>query len=692
MAIRKRIFLRFLVSAILATLICLFFIERGYRYSASVVSVKPRNPDRESFYFDLDGDGRSERVLVYKSSKEMTSLILYEWDDDLIDQINVSGRKVRRAELFSGDYNSDAKCELYLFTYSGDSLFLNVLDPFSATNGEIRRKQIDGCRTINGEAEYRIIGSAMEDRNGDGMKEFYFSINAGFTLAPRRLYCYDLINDSLFVSQLAGTSPNYNLRSDDLDEDGFLEIWGESNAYDNYGDSVVPYSDHSAWLMVFSHTLDYKFEPVEFEGFGSIVNAEVLEVQGEKKMVAFRSYRGNRDSIDSELCLVDLNGKVEQRVDLSAYDFRERPQLYIHNQEISLYDSKGRIIVFNHHLELQEIHEKDWLKGHFLGRYRIADHPEILGFMSDEVILSITDMGFRRLAEIPLHHLSTPNVFMYQVNNKTAPEGLLIKTTDSELLISLDPNPIRNIIFLYGLIIFMSIYTFIYLIQVYQIRQEKKKSENENRLRTLQLQSLKSQMNPHFIFNALNSISAMYMKGDSEKAQKFLNSFSRMIREVVDSSDRVIVTLREEMDFVRHYLELEKVRYGENFSYQINIPEDCQNIQLPSMCIHTFVENSIKHGFPDKSGEMRIEVKAKRKGDRAAFYILDNGIGVKGSRSPNGRKGRGLELVSGILKSYTSISGKRIHYSIRNRSEPDSGTKEQVKIETGTEIELLIEI
>ena len=184
----------------------------------------------------------------------------------------------------------------------------------------------------------------------------------------------------------------------------------------------------------------------------------------------------------------------------------------------------------------------------------------------------------------------------------------------------------------------------------------------------------------------------IFMKGDSEKAQKFLNSFSRMIREVVDSSDQVIVTLREEIYFVRNYLELEKVRYGENFSFQIDIPEDCQKIQLPSMCIHTFVENSVKHGFPDKSGEMRIEVKAKRKGERAALYILDNGIGVKDSKSLYGRKGRGLELVSGILKSYTSISGKRIHYTIRNRSASDSGTDGQGKFETGTEIELLIEI
>jgi hypothetical protein len=371
-------------------------------------------------------------------------------------------------------------------------------------------------------------------------------------------------------------------------------------------------------------------------------------------------------------------------VNLSQFDLRDKPEFYIYNGEISLYDNKGRIIAFNEHLELQKIVKNDLIKGRYLGRLRLTDNTEVLGFMTDDVILRITDMGFRVLAEIPLSHLSTPNVFMYQVNNKSAPEGLLIRTGDSELLISLDSNPRQHFIFLYGLIIFMSIYAFVYVIQVVQIRQEKKKAEVEKRLRTLQLQSLKSQMNPHFIFNALNSISAMYMKGDSEKAQKFLNSFSRMIREVVDSSDRVIVTLEEEMDFVRNYLELEKVRYGENFSFQIAIPEDCQGIQLPSMCIHTFVENSVKHGFPDKSGEMLIEVKAIRNQDQVALYILDNGIGMTGSEFRYGRKGRGLEMVKGILKSYTSISGKQIHFSMRNVNETES--------ESGSVVELLIDL
>ena len=108
MSIRSRILLRILVSVVLATLICLVFIDREYRYSASVVSDFPYTKEREYRFPDLDSDGRSEKILVFRSGKETTSLIVHEWDDDLIDQINVSGRKVRRSarSAYQGDRSS----------------------------------------------------------------------------------------------------------------------------------------------------------------------------------------------------------------------------------------------------------------------------------------------------------------------------------------------------------------------------------------------------------------------------------------------------------------------------------------------------------------------------------------------------------------------------------------------------------
>jgi len=237
MAKRYSIFIRFIISSILATLICILFIEEEHRYAGTVVSTKPFDYEKQHYYFDLDHDGRSEKVLFYTTVNSLASLILYEWDGDLIEQYNLAGNIVDRSEIFSGDYNLDGTDELFVFTYLGDSLFLNVVDPFLKKNHLIARKRIDGCKTLNGEAKYFINGSAMEDINGDGRQEFYFSVSAGFTLNPRRVFCYDLHNDSLIISQLAGTGPRYTFRSEDIDGDGFIELMGESNAFGNFKDS-----------------------------------------------------------------------------------------------------------------------------------------------------------------------------------------------------------------------------------------------------------------------------------------------------------------------------------------------------------------------------------------------------------------------------------------------------------------------
>ncbi len=191
-------------------------------------------------------------------------------------------------------------------------------------------------------------------------------------------------------------------------------------------------------------------------------------------------------------------------------------------------------------------------------------------------------------------------------------------------------------------------------------------------MRTLQIQAIKSQMSPHFIFNALNSISAMYIKGDVVRADEFLTSFSKMIREVVDSSDKLVVTVAEEIDFVRNYLELEQVRYEDRLSFGINLPDDCKSVNLPSMSIHTFVENSIKHGFRGKE-KMHIKVNVLCHSKTLNISISDNGIGYNAAKINSVRKGKGLKMVKDIFDTYFAISGKKIIYTIHDIGDKQAG-------------------
>lgn len=684
MAKRYGFFIRGAISGLLAFIICLLFVEKEYRYAASIVSSRPFNFENQYFYYDLDHDGKSERIIFFSPVDNLTSLILYEWDGDLVEQFNLEGNIIERSGIYTGDYDLDGLDELYIFTHLEDSLFLNVINPFLNRNQLLARRKIGVCHMLNGKATYAIDGSVMEDINGDGREEFYFSINAGFTLSPRRVYCYDLINDSLHVSPVSGSSPRYNFRGEDIDGDGFVELFGESTAYANYGDSLVPFNDMSAWLMVFSHQLDFEFEPMEFPGFGSAVDVRILDSNGSKKLVVFRTYKGNNDSIKSELLLLDSKGRIENRTFLSEIKSKGQPDFHVYGSQIFINNFSGGVLVFNENLEMVSEIERDWLHGAFSRTNMIVDEEEMLVFSSKDGTLRLTDHFFKILAAVQLNEPLSGINSLQVMNSSEVTDGMLLKTGTSDILISFSLNHRRNFIYLYWLAISCVLYAFIYLVQLIQTRQERIRVETENKLRTLQLQSIKSQMNPHFIFNALNSISAMYMQGNSVKAEKFLISFSRMIREVVDSSDRVIVTLKEEMAFVRTYLELEKVRHGENFIFNIDVPADCMEIKLPSMCIHTFVENSVKHAFPDKSKEMLIEIQATRTDKKVNVQIRDNGIGFGTSESSFGRKGRGIQMVSEIISSYSKISGKKINFIQRNiepEENPNGGSLIEVLIE-----------
>jgi hypothetical protein len=117
MAKRYSILIRCAISGILALLICTLFINKEYRFAASVVTTKPFDFERQTYYFDLDHDGFSEKALFYTTVNSLASLILYEWDGDIIDQYNFEGNIIDRSEIFSGDYNLDGTDELFVFTY-----------------------------------------------------------------------------------------------------------------------------------------------------------------------------------------------------------------------------------------------------------------------------------------------------------------------------------------------------------------------------------------------------------------------------------------------------------------------------------------------------------------------------------------------------------------------------------------------
>jgi hypothetical protein len=202
------------------------------------------------------------------------------------------------------------------------------------------------------------------------------------------------------------------------------------------------------------------------------------------------------------------------------------------------------------------------------------------------------------------------------------------------------------------LIIFIILVTGAYMFVQYQAGQKKKlAAEAQNRqIATLQLQSIRAQLNPHFVFNALAGIQNLMNKNEVENANKYLTRFARLTRNILDDGQKELVPIEQEIDLLTDYLQMEQMRFGFNFS--INVDQDIdRQIEIPAMLLQPFAENAVKHGVSalKNKGEIIIGIFKKDKGLR--LIVQDNGKGFSDSKPA----GMGMKLCEDRIKLLNSI-------------------------------------
>lgn len=168
-----------------------------------------------------------------------------------------------------------------------------------------------------------------------------------------------------------------------------------------------------------------------------------------------------------------------------------------------------------------------------------------------------------------------------------------------------------------------------------RLEEAEKRLEAEKKAAESELKALKSQMNPHFIFNALNSIQEQFMYGDKLKGNEQLSNFTYLTRQILEVSGKKQITVATEVDLLTKYLELEKMRFAADFDYKITLSQtiDEDYHKLPPMLLQPFVENSIKHGLMHKKGPKHILIEFALSDEETYLVctITDNGIGRKKS-------------------------------------------------------------
>jgi len=202
----------------------------------------------------------------------------------------------------------------------------------------------------------------------------------------------------------------------------------------------------------------------------------------------------------------------------------------------------------------------------------------------------------------------------------------------------------------------------------------------ESEISLLKLDALRSQMNPHFIFNALNSIKAYLIDNNKEKAVYYLNKFAKLIRKILESSRNDSVSLDEELETIELYMHIENIRFNDAINFSVNCAQNVNlsTTRLPGLILQPFIENALWHGLMLKEGEKNIAIEVKSMGNTILLSITDNGIGRKKAKEKSEKKSftkesLGIQFAQERLNYFNKTQGTRYGFIISDLEDETPG-------------------
>jgi sensor histidine kinase YesM len=225
-----------------------------------------------------------------------------------------------------------------------------------------------------------------------------------------------------------------------------------------------------------------------------------------------------------------------------------------------------------------------------------------------------------------------------------------------------------------GLLLANLIY-FLVLFRIYTVKREQKKEfERKVERSKIELKALRSQMNPHFVFNSLNAIQHYIVNSKSEEAIKYLSKFAKLIRMILQYSDKPTVTVEEDLESLKLYIELEKMRFEDKFDYAIVVENtvDLDYDIMPPMLMQPYVENSILHGLNPKSEKGKLDIGLRSENNILICTISDNGIGrmksaeIKHMGALKEHRSLGMRITEERLKILNEIHASQLSVEVRD--------------------------
>jgi sensor histidine kinase YesM len=612
------------------------------------------------FFRDLDGNGIKQKVYVFPNSAGQLAFQYFRDDGGMINQINFRHKfSPFLLYLFFGDADKNGKTEVYGFTLEKDSLFLNRADLNNPYSNSSESKYITRVGTFeNGTLNFSVNRFAVADIDSDDNNEIVFSIVSGYSKFPRMVVIFHPDTGELEQSKDEGMNP-YFMSFYDLNRDGKMEILAGSSAGFNLTDTATNLAaDIRPYLLSYKSDLKYLFPPVPFS---SGINNHLQVFVNNPKLKEILVFQFNR-SLATEKILgiykVDFSGNLTDSIFLAKFGKRFPYQVFQEKGYYWIYTG-DKMVSIDNKLNIREVKDIEISNSIYRNPFSLQGCPEYatVDLLMKKACIYMED--FDHKIEMEYADETIKNIIL---DTGKGPEYFLIQTNNSEYTYRILKNWLYYLKFPFYILIYLLSVLFVWLIQRIREKQLHERYELQNQLRDVEIKYLRMQMDPHFMFNAFNSMALLMKNGEQEEAFDAFMKFTKMVRSNFDFSDRFSRPLSEEMQMVNHFLDINKLRFREKLDFRITIAEDVpMNMLIPKMMLQIHIENALKHGLAklEKSGSVEIDII--REGEGIRVSIEDNGIGRRKAAQMNTDSTKqGLKMLQAIYERLSQQSKTKI--------------------------------
>ncbi len=356
-----------------------------------------------------------------------------------------------------------------------------------------------------------------------------------------------------------------------------------------------------------------------------------------------------KELMDQEQLLTMLNNGV---FELDKLGFSDGRNLYIYNDDLKLIDVKKSVGF-------------PVLSGLEFGFTSITNY--FIFYNLGEVLLfnsKLEEMGRVKVPGNQIQSRLLPSLVSMESNRSFV--MALSNSEYGEYLIHVEKRSFAYVKILISILIYIGFYLFFYLVFRLQYFFYTSRLISEQKIQSLQLQTVQNQLQPHFTFNVLNTIGSLIYKNEKETAYEYLNYFSDMLRSVLVSRKGSDWMIDEEIRFIETYVAMENLRFDSRFIFSLTVSPDTDiSARVPRLMVQTFVENAISHGLMHKKDDCRLSVNIEEDDTYVVVTVEDNGIGRFASgKLQRNNAGHGNDIMENYIEVYNKINKTKFNFTV----------------------------